>query len=124
MEPAADVNFPKRGRFTFFASLILVALAFCVGLSYFLENGWWARPETAGLKPSNFRVTSVSLRPPRKAIINGRPVSEGETLPVQTDSGMIDVTIERINSGTISLVAAGRHLEAPIDPSTTGRNSP
>jgi hypothetical protein len=111
--------------------MLLVALTFCVGLSYFMEKRWPRAVETNSvpangtaltvvaaapgpLGPDTFRISAVSLSPPRMAIVNGRQVSEGETFPVQTDRGIINVTVKRIGDGTVSLMVGGQVIEAPI----------
>jgi hypothetical protein len=133
---------PARGRFTFVCSLLLVALAFCLGLSYFLEKRWspaaltnsdgaakasaltvaTAAPGPVG--PQSFRISAVSLSSPRMAIVNGRQVSEGETFPVQTDRGIVNVTVEHIGDGTVKLMVGGQVIETPIRSASGPKNSP
>lgn len=129
----------NRGRFTFVASLLLIAIAFCVGLSYLLEKRWsrehatrvqtTASAEamahaTGPLSADLFQVTEVTLGSPRTATINGKRLSEGESLSVQTPSGLTNVRVARIENGAVALTDGTQTIEASVSPGVVQQATP
>lgn len=129
----------NRGRFTFVASLLLIAIAFCVGLSYLLEKRWsrehatqvqtTAPAETLAratgpLSSDLFQVTEVTLGSPRTATINGKRLSEGESLSVQTSSGLTNVRVVRIENGAVALTDGTQTVEASVSPNVVQQATP
>lgn len=128
-----------RGRFTFVASLLLIAVAFCLGLSYLLEKRWTreranqvqtsAPSETLAhatgpLEANLFQVTEVTLGSPRTATINGKRLSEGESFSVQTPSGLTSVRVSRIDNGLVELTDGTQTIEANVSSNVVQQASP
>lgn len=117
---------PDRGRFTFVASLLLIAIAFCVGLSYLLEKRWLGERvqttapadtiahATAPLDADLFQVTEITLGSPRTATINGKRLTEGESLSVQAPAGLTSVRVARIENGAVELTDGTHTIEANV----------
>jgi hypothetical protein len=130
---------PDRGRFTFVASLLLIAIAFCVGLSYLLEKRWsrerathvqtTAPAETLAhatgpLSADLFQVTEITPGSPPTATINGKRLSEGESLSVQTPSGLTNVRLARIENGAVELTDGTQTIVANVSPGVVQQASP
>ena len=130
---AAPAN---SGRFTFVASLLLIAITFSLGLSYFMEKRWLNRSATTQpngtertalvesstvtavpvpLGPDAFDVTAISLVDRPLAMINGKGVSEGDSLVVATSSGPVTARVEKIEEGVVHFIADGRKIEARMN---------
>jgi hypothetical protein len=130
---------PSSGRFTFVASLLLIALAFSIGLSYFFEKRW--SDAAAGINsngatatafegvavplgPDAFHVSAISLGGQRLAIVNGKGVSEGDSLVVATSSGPVTARITKIEDGVVHFEAGDAKIEAKVNSTLTPKGSP
>src|SRR4051812_4433262 len=128
-----------RGRFSFVASLLLIAIAFCVGLSYLLEKRWLkeraAQVQTTApadtiahatgpLSADLFQVTEITLGSPRTAIINGKRLSEGGAISVQTPRGLTNVRVARIDNGLVELTDGTQTVQANVSPNVVQQGSP
>jgi hypothetical protein len=144
--PAASASPGSKGRFTFVASLLLIALAFSLGLSYFLEKRWLNRSAhshsngatattlvesgaiTAGapvaLGPDAFHVTSIAPGDPRVATVNGQRVSEGHSFVVQTSSGPVTARVEKIEDEVVHFAADGKMVDARVNPALAQEPKP
>jgi hypothetical protein len=128
-----------RGKFTFVASLLLIAIAFCVGLSYLLEKRWLGERvtqiqttapadtiahATAPLDADLFQVTEITLGSPRRATINGKRLTEGESLSVQTSVGLTSVRVARIENSAVELTDGTHTIEANAGPNVAQQSTP
>ena len=128
-----------RGRFSFIASLLLIAIAFCVGLSYLLEKRWMRAHEnhvqttapaetlaraTGPLNADLFQVTEITLGTPPTATINGKRLTQGESLSVQTPSGLTNVQVARIENGAVELTDGTQTIVANVSPGVVQQASP
>jgi hypothetical protein len=134
----------SSGRFTFVASLLLIALAFSLGLSYFFEKRWNNRAEarrptdaaesslidatgpgaSRPLGPETFHVSAISLGAQRLAIINGKALSEGDSFVAATSSGPISVRVTKIEEGVVHLLAGDKAIDAKVNVTTGQRPAP
>ena len=132
------------GRAIFFG-LLLGALAVAAG-GYFSQSGeavehqlasvrrFFAvrtssvlvvKPEGAGgplrvqIDPSMLRVTAIALGHPRLAIINGKEVTEGDSITLNSPDGSISVTLRIVNivEGRIELTDGTQVMTAPLSAS-------
>jgi hypothetical protein len=120
---------PSSGRFTFVASLLLIALAFSIGLSYFFqprssnrsgrvpsngaaETNLIESSAAVPLGPETFHVSAISLSGQPFAVVNGKSVSEGDSLVVATSSGPVTARVTKIEEGVVHFEAAGRSIDA------------
>ena len=107
----------SRGALTFVGSILLIAIAFSLGLSYLLEKRWSRRAMAASasaggiLKPAMFHVGAVSLGTSHLAIVNGKPVEEGGAVTVSTPSGLVQVRVARIEDGLVRFVYGDEQIE-------------
>jgi hypothetical protein len=130
---------PSSGRFTFVASLLLIALAFSIGLSYFFEKRW--SEGAAGIRangaaatafegvpvplgPDAFHVSAISLDGQHLAIVNGKGVSEGDSLVVVTSSGPVTAHVTKIEDGVVHFDAGGEKIDAKVNSTLTQKRSP
>ena len=135
---------PQGGRLTFVGSILLIAIAFTVGLSYLLEKRWLhhsaavssdttLRPgETNGgteaaagnatIQSDLFHVTAISLGSTRLAIVNGKKVAEGETVVVSTSSGPATVRVAKIEDGVVHLVYGHERIDVKVNSGVAQKN--
>ena len=68
------------------------------------------------IDPSILRVTAIALGHPRLAIINGKEVSEGDSLTLSNPDGSLSVTLRIMNivEGRIELTDGTQILTAPL----------
>jgi len=145
---AADEEKPAgRGRFTFVASLLLIALAFSLGLSYFFEKRWLnpstptrssPSAETAlvepgvnnsagapvALGPDAFHVSAISLGGQPHAIVNGKAVSEGDSFVIVTTSGPVTARVTQIEDGIVHFLAGGEKIDVKLNPALAQEAAP
>ena len=78
-------------------------------------------PLRVEIHPSMLRVTAIALGHPRLAIINGKEVTEGDSLTLNSPDGSISVTLRIVNivEGRIELTDGTQVLTAPL--SSSGR---
>ena len=83
------------------------------------------KPEGTGgplrvqIDPSMLRVTAIALGHPRLAIINGKEVTEGDSLTLNSPDGSISVTLRIVNivEGRIELTDGTQVMTAPLSSS-------
>ena len=120
----------SSGVLTFVGSILLIAIAFSLGLSYLLEKRWSRRPVAASasaggfLKPAMFHVGAVSLGTRHLAIVNGKPVEEGGAVTVSTPSGLVQVRVARIEDGLVRFVYGDEQIEVRTDSDAASPNPP
>jgi hypothetical protein len=132
------------GRLSFLASLLLIALAFSIGLSYYFEKRWDGRAAArssngagkttlvessntgaaGALGPDLFRVNSISLADRPVAVVNGQAVSEGDTFVVNTSSGPVTARVTKIEEGVVQILAGGERIDAKVSPATAPKAEP
>ena len=137
---------PKKGRFSFVASVLLIAIAFSVGLSYLLEKRWLshsaaapaaatlapAQPEAPGegptgiqpLSPEMFHVTAGSPGSNSFVILNGQKMGEGESAVVSTSAGPVTVRVEKIEGSVVHLVYGSERIDVQVNPAVAQGNPP
>ena len=132
-----------KGRFSFVASLLLIAATFSLGLSYFFEKRWLSRssatnshssgaatlvePGTAApsvLGPDAFQVSAVTLAGRHFAVVNGKRVWEGESLVVATSGGPVTVRVARIEEGVVHFLAGDEKIDAKVRPGLAQETAP
>ena len=120
-DPDSPATSFSSGALTFVGSILLIAIAFSLGLSYLLEKRWSRRPVAAPasaggfLKPAMFHVGAVSLGASHLAIVNGKPVEEGGVVTVSTPSGLVQVRVARIEDGLVRFVYGDEQIEVRTD---------
>lgn len=147
-QPVPSVSPPDRGQpvargsgLTFAGSILLIAVAFTVGLSYLLEKRWPHHSTSASqaeteatanadalssggqLKAEMLHVTAVSLGASRLAVVNGKPVAEGEFVLVPTSSGAAQVRVRKIEDGVVHFLYGQEQIDVKVN-STDTRKSP
>jgi hypothetical protein len=138
---------PARGRFTFIASLLLIAFAFSLGLSYFFEKRWLnpSTPTRAGgsaetalvepgvntsagapvaLGPDAFHVSAISLGAQPRAVVNGKAVSEGDSFVVVTTSGPVTARVTQIEGGIVHFLAGDEKIDVKLNPAFAQEAAP
>ena len=135
---------PQGGRLTFVGSILLIAIAFTVGLSYLLEKRWLHHSTTvssdttlqpgqtneeaeaaaggATLRADLFHVTAISLGSTRLAIVNGKKVTEGDTVVVSTSSGAATVRVAKIEDGVVHLVYGRERIDVKVNTGVAQKN--
>ena len=135
---------PQGGRLTFVGSILLIAIAFTVGLSYLLEKQWLHRSTTvssdttlppveatgeteagaggATIQSDLFHVTAISLGSTRLAIVNGKKVAEGDTVVVSTSSGPATVRVAKIEDGVVHLVYGRDRIDVKVNAGVAQKN--
>ncbi len=135
---------PQGGRLTFVGSILLIGIAFTVGLSYLLEKRWLhhssvvssettsqsgqaneeaeAAAGGATLTSDLFHVTAISLGSTRLAIVNGKKVAEGETVVVSTASGPATVRVAKIEDGVVHFVHGRERIDVQVNSSVAQKN--
>jgi hypothetical protein len=116
---------------TFVGSVLLVAIAFSLGLSYLLWKHWSRRPPTTSaaaaggfLQPSMFHVTAISPGASRMATVNGQPVGEGGSVTVSAPSGPVQVRVTRIEDGLVRFVYGDEQIDVSPDAGAASPGSP
>ncbi len=137
---------PQGGRFSFVVSVLLIALAFSIGLSYLLEKQWLSRsaaapaaaalgpaePEAPGEGPSAIlpltaemlHATAGSPGPNPFVIVNGQKIGEGESAKVPTSSGPITVRVEKIEEGVVHFIYGSERIAVKVNPAVVQGNPP
>ena len=75
-----------------------------------------AGPIRVEIHPSMLRVTAIALGHPRLAIINGKEVTEGDSLTLNSPDGSVSVTLRIVNivEGRIELTDGTKVMTAPF----------
>ncbi len=139
--PAAGPSVIKSGRFSFVASILLIAIAFSLGLSYLLEKRW---PQSSVNLPSDspvsgqapgqtaprgsfhadmLHVTAVFPGPTRSAMVNGRRVAEGDSFMIPLPSGPVAVQLTRVEDGVAHFICQGERVDVKVK-ATIAQHSP
>jgi hypothetical protein len=136
-----------KGRFTFVASVILVAITFSIGFSYLLQMRWpfpspatHSSPATAftaepsisaaptpPLIPLNadmLHVTAIALGQSNLAVVNGKRVTEGDSLVVVTSDGPAAVRVAKIEQGVVHFDYGTEKIEAKLLTETVAQKAP
>ena len=81
-----------------------------------------ASPLSVQIDPSMLRVTAIALGHPRLAIINGKEVTEGDSITLTSRDGGISVSLRILNivEGRIELTDGTHVLTAPLANGTGG----
>jgi hypothetical protein len=123
---------PPRGRLSFIASLLLIALAFSVGLSYLLEQRWLkhhrpaqsqAATDPATIQPL-LHVTAISSDAPHSAVVNGQTRTEGDSVVVKTTAGPVSARITKIEGDVVRFSYDGGMVDAKVSSGLAQENSP
>ena len=128
--PTGDST-PLGGGLSFMASILLIAIAFSLGLSYLLEKRWGhhraaveEKGTTGSLNAGMFHVTSISLGSERAAMVNGQTVREGESISIFTPNGSKAAQVEKISNGTVRFVVGAEAIDVSVTPSAVEKHSP
>lgn len=75
-------------------------------------------PVRLNLSPELLRVTAIALGHPRLAIINGKQVTEGDSLTVKGPSGLFEIVLHvvRISDGSIDLTDGSAIITTHMPP--------
>jgi hypothetical protein len=79
-------------------------------------------PLSVQIDPSMLRVTAIALGHPRLAIINGKEVTEGDSITLHSPDGSISVTMRIVNivEGRIELTDGTEIVTAPLSSQAGG----
>jgi hypothetical protein len=110
--------------------IVLVIALLAAGTAYWIERHRYPvvvaielpKKETAGdegaalvpIKPEMLQVTSISLGEPRLAIVNGRELTEGETIVLKTGGGRATLRVQSIQDGMVRFRHGGQTLDVPL----------